>query len=58
MLELQAWVLIELGHYAEAERLCDEADAIAKKVNSPPTYYTAEDRTHLLLNTGRLGEAV
>jgi len=57
MLELQAWVLMELGHYAEAQRLCDEADAIAKKVNSPPSYFAAEERTHLLLNTGRLADA-
>jgi serine/threonine-protein kinase len=57
MLELQAWVLIEMGRYTEAQRLCDEADAIAKKVNSPPSYFAAENRTHLMLNTGRLAEA-
>jgi eukaryotic-like serine/threonine-protein kinase len=57
MLEQQAAVLIQLGRYAEAEHLTDEADLIAKKVNAPPTYLGAWDRAWLLVVAGRASEA-
>jgi serine/threonine-protein kinase len=57
MLFLQASVLIDLGRYAEAQRLLDEADLIAKKVNYPTAYMAADERARLLVATGRPGEA-
>jgi serine/threonine-protein kinase len=57
MLVLQASILIDLGRYAEARRVLDEADEIAKKVNYPTTYMGAYERARLLIATGRAGEA-
>ena len=57
MLQQQAWILLELGRYAEAQRLMDEADIIAKKVNYPTTYIAADERASLLIATGRVSEA-
>ncbi|HXJ86163.1 MAG TPA: protein kinase [Candidatus Binatia bacterium] len=57
MLYLQASILTDMGHYAEAGRLLDEADAIAKKVNYPTPYIAADERARLLIATGRNGEA-
>ena len=57
MLYLQSSVLIDMGRYAEAERLLDEADVICKKVNYPTAYPAADARARLLIATGRAGEA-
>jgi tetratricopeptide (TPR) repeat protein len=57
MLEQQASVLIDLGRYAEAQQLVDEADLIAKKVGAPPTYLGSRDRARLLIAAGRASEA-
>ncbi len=57
MLEQQASVLIELGRYAEAQHLTDEAGLIAKDVNAPPTYLGSWDRAWLLVAAGRASEA-
>jgi serine/threonine-protein kinase len=57
MLQQQALILLELGRYAEAQRLMDEADAIAKKVNYPTPYITADERARLLIASGRVNEA-
>ena len=57
MLQHQALILLELGRYAEAQKLMDEADAISKKVNYPTPYIAADERTHLLIATGRVNDA-
>ena len=57
MLYLQASILIDMGHYAEAGQLLDEAEAIAKKVNYPTPYLAADERSRLLIVTGRSREA-
>jgi serine/threonine-protein kinase len=57
MLEQQALVLIELGQYAEANRLVDEANLIAQQVNAPLTYVAAIDRARLLIAAGRASDA-
>ena len=57
MLLLQASILIDVGRYAEAERVLDDARDIAKKVNYPTTYMAADERARLLIATGRAGEA-
>ncbi|HKV79121.1 MAG TPA: protein kinase [Candidatus Sulfotelmatobacter sp.] len=57
MLQQQALILLELGRYAEAQKLMDEADAISTKVNYPTPYIAADERAHLLIATGRVNEA-
>ena len=57
MLQLQGSILIDLGRYAEAQHVLDEADEIAAKVNYPTAYLAADERARLLIATGRAGEA-
>ena len=57
ILEREAWILIELGKYAEAQRLSDEAGQIAKRVNFPTNYLAAENRSRLRLIAGQANEA-
>jgi len=57
MLFLQASMVIEMGRNAEAARLLDEADQIARKVNYPTPYLAADARARLLIATGRASEA-
>jgi serine/threonine-protein kinase len=57
ILERQASVLIEMGRYAEARRLSDEAAAIAKKVNFPTDYQAADNRSRLLVIADHTNEA-
>jgi serine/threonine-protein kinase len=57
MLGLQAYILVEMGHYAEGERLMDEAEGIFVKVNYPVGYPNADGRARLLMATGRANEA-
>lgn len=57
MFEQQASILLELGRYADAQRLMDEADVINKKVSYPTPYIVADDRARLLIATGRVNDA-
>ena len=57
MLEEQASVLIDLGRYAEAKQVADEASRVAKQVNFPPTYTAVDDRARLLIAADRANEA-
>lgn len=57
MLERQAAFLIELGRYAEAGKLIDEADVIANHVHAPASYLAVDARARLLIDTGRANEA-
>jgi len=57
MLEQEAWELIQLGRYGEAERLVEEAGAIAAKVGAPQSYLGARDRAWLLADAGRSADA-
>ena len=57
MLELQAFILLDMGHYAEAQRLMDEADAIAQKVKYPTPLIAVDGRARLLIATGHAQEA-
>ena len=57
MLQLQAYILLDMGRYAEAQRLMDEADAISQKVKYPTPYIAADERARLLIATGHAREA-
>lgn len=57
MLELQAFIVLDMGHYAEAQRLMDEGDAIAEKVKYPTPYIAVDERARLAIATGRVNEA-
>jgi len=57
MLFLQASMVIEMGRNAEAGRLLDEADQIARNVNYPTPYLAADARARLLIATGRAAQA-
>ena len=57
MLNEQAVVLADLGRYAEATRLTDEATAIEKKVGAPLSYLKIDLRARLLLAAGHTSEA-
>jgi serine/threonine-protein kinase len=52
MLYLQASILTDMGRYQESERLLDEGDAIAKKVNYPTPHIAVDERARLLIATG------
>ena len=57
ILEKQAAFLIELGRYAEAEKLMDEASAVANQVHAPASYVAVDARARLLIDTGRADKA-
>jgi eukaryotic-like serine/threonine-protein kinase len=57
ILERQAWVLMEMGRYAEAQHVADESAQIAQRVKAPATYLGTSERARLLLATGRIHEA-
>src|SRR5947209_626280 len=57
MLLVQASILLDMGRYSEAQRVLDEADEIAKKVNYPTSYLAADERARLLIATVRAQEA-
>ena len=57
MLELQANILLDMGRYAEAQGLMDEADAIAQKVKYPTPYIAVDERARLMIATGHAREA-
>jgi len=57
MLYLQSSIMLEMGRSAEAQRLLDEGDQIARKVNYPTPYLAADARARQLIATGRTSEA-
>lgn len=57
MLEDEVQVLVELGRYAEAGRLADEASEIAKQVHAPVIYNAVDGRARLLVATGQANDA-
>jgi serine/threonine protein kinase len=57
MLEVQAFVFIEMGRYSEAVRSMDEAEAIFAKANTPGFFLAADNRARYLMITGQLNEA-
>lgn len=57
MLEVQAFVFIEMGRYSEAVRAMDEAEAIFAKANTPRFFLAADNRARYLMITGQLNEA-
>src|SRR5262249_27736988 len=58
-LDLQAYALMELGNYAEAGRLLEEAAGIHARVHDPPQVVNENRmaRAHLLVDEGRAAEA-
>ena len=56
MLECQANALLDLGRESAAQMLLDEAMAITKQVNVPPSYLQVEDRVRLLIAAGNTAE--
>jgi eukaryotic-like serine/threonine-protein kinase len=57
MLELQAFIFMEMGRYSEAVRAMDEADGLFAKAKVPTFFVAVDNRARYLMITGRANEA-
>jgi len=57
MLEVQAFIFMEMGRYSEAVRAMDEAEGLFAKSKVPASFLAADNRARYLMITGRVNEA-